>query len=225
MRNTAIVAACRVVVLIVAGLAAGTVVARAADLPLLVHEDFEAGAARWRPADPASWKIVETPRGNVYSLFQQSKYQPPHRSPRNIALLDDVVVGDFVLELRLQSTVKDYNHRSMVIVFGYQDPAHFYYVHFSNKSDNVHNSILKVDGKPRAPIKNERNPIARLTTEGFHLLKVERDPQAGAIRAYVDDMDTPILTATDGTFGEGLVGVGSFDDAAYFDDVRLYVPK
>ena len=39
------------------------------------------------------------------------------------------------------------------------------------------------------------------------------------------DMETPVLTATDRTFGKGLVGVGSFDDTAYFDDVTLYVPK
>jgi hypothetical protein len=34
------------------------------------------------------------------------------------------VVSDFVLEIDLQSN-KDYDHRSMVLVFGYQDPAIF----------------------------------------------------------------------------------------------------
>ena len=60
-----------------------------------------------------------------------------------------MVVGDFVLEVELQSTVKDYDHRSMVLVFGYQDPAHFYYVHFGKKTDDHANQIFIVNGAPR----------------------------------------------------------------------------
>src|SRR5262245_39341034 len=45
-------------------------------LPLLLIEDFEKGAANWQPTDPQAWKLLDTPRGKVYSLFQQSKYQP-----------------------------------------------------------------------------------------------------------------------------------------------------
>src|SRR5947207_119472 len=103
-------------------LAAAAPAADKPDLPLLVSEDFEHGAGQWQPTDPAAWNVLQTPQGKVYSLFQQSKYQPKHRSPLNFSLLKDVVVGDFVLEARLQSTVKDYDHRDMCLFFGYQDP-------------------------------------------------------------------------------------------------------
>ena len=96
--------------------------------------------------------------GHVYSLIAESEYKPPYRSPVNIALLEDVVVGDFVLDARLQSTVKDYDHRSMVLVFGYQDPAHFYYVHFGKKTDNHANQIFIVNGAPRMKISTETTP-------------------------------------------------------------------
>ena len=51
-----------------------------AELPLVFREDFENGAANWEPTDSTAWKVLETKQGKVYSQFQQSKYQPPHRS-------------------------------------------------------------------------------------------------------------------------------------------------
>jgi hypothetical protein len=96
-----------------------------ADLPLLLSEDFEKGADRWEPMEPKNWKILETDGGKVFSHFiRKGEYKPPHRSPVNIALLKDFVVGDFVLEARLQSTVEDYGHRDMCLIFGWQDAAH-----------------------------------------------------------------------------------------------------
>src|SRR5687768_14551306 len=86
------------------------------DLPLVYQEDFEKGAANWEPTDPNNWRIEETPMGKVYAqVAKQSKYEPPHRSPFNIALLKDVVVGDFVLEAKLKSTIPDYGHRDMCL--------------------------------------------------------------------------------------------------------------
>src|SRR5450432_290366 len=104
-RTTLVPALLQLVVLFAPGAAT-----LAAELPLLVNEDFENGSSRWQPTDAKAWKILSTPQGHVYSLFQQSDYKPPHRSPLNIALLKDVVVGDFVFETKVQSTVKDYNH-------------------------------------------------------------------------------------------------------------------
>ena len=66
----------------------------AADWPVLLTEDFEKGADRWKPTDAAAWKIEEVAGGHAFSQFvKQSKYEPPHRSPYNIALLKDVIVG------------------------------------------------------------------------------------------------------------------------------------
>ena len=72
------------------------------------------------------------------------------------------MVGDFQLELQLQSTVKDYDHRSMVLVFGYQDPAHFYYVHFGKKTDDHANQIFIVNAAPRLKISTKTTPGHRL---------------------------------------------------------------
>src|SRR4051794_20439162 len=61
---------------------------RAADnLPIVFQEDFEHGADRWEPKDPAQWQIKKTEQGQVYSQFKkETTYKPPHRSPTNVAI-------------------------------------------------------------------------------------------------------------------------------------------
>ena len=193
----------------------------AAELPLLLNETFDAGADRWQPTDPAAWKVIDTPSGKAYSLFKQSKYQPPYRSPVNFALAKDLIVGDFVLEARVRSTVKDYNHRDLVLVFGYQDPAHFYYVHFGKVTDDHANQIFIVNGAARVKISSKTTP-GTPWTDAWHRVKLTRTVADGAIDVYFDDLKTPAMSATDKTFTWGQLGVGSFDDTGNFDDVIVH---
>jgi len=115
-------------------------------------------------------------------------------------------------------------NRDMVVIFHYQDPTHFYYVHFSASSDGLHNIIGLVNGKDRVKISQEAPGESefRLTDMEYHDFKVTYSALNGEIRAYMDDMITPILTANDKTLGYGLVGVGSFDDTGSFDDIILW---
>src|SRR5438876_12032375 len=136
------------------------------DLPLVFEDDFEKGASRWEPLDPDGWKVIETKQGKVFSQFKKaSAYKPPHRSPLHIALVKDVVVGDFVLEAKCQGTVKDYPHRDMVVVFGYQDPAHFYYVHLGKQADDHANQIFIVNDAPRTKISTKSTPGTNWTDD------------------------------------------------------------
>src|SRR3712207_3109393 len=89
--------------------------AEPAKLPLLFQDDFEKGTDHWEPTDPKAWNVVEGNKGQIYSQFRQSQYRPPHRSPHNIALRKDVIVGDFVLEAKVQSTARDYPHRDVCL--------------------------------------------------------------------------------------------------------------
>src|SRR5262245_10858059 len=92
---------------------------RAEKLPLVFADDFSKGMGRWQPTDPKGWKVIDTKGGKALSQFRrESSYKPPHRSPYHIALVKDVTVGDFVLEARCRSTVKDYPHRDLCLFFG-----------------------------------------------------------------------------------------------------------
>src|SRR5437016_973999 len=108
----------------------GIVLLVAAEPPagkLLFEDDFTKGADRWQPTDAKAWKVIDAKEGKAFSQFKQSKYKPPFRSPLNFALIKDAIVGDFVLEAKVQSTARDYPHRDMCLFFGYQGPAKFYY--------------------------------------------------------------------------------------------------
>jgi hypothetical protein len=192
----------------------------AKDQPLLFRDDFTKGADRWEPSDADAWKVVETKRGKVYSQFRQSKYKPPHRSPFNFSLVKDLNVADLILEARVQSTVNDYPHRDVCVFFGYQNPAHFYYVHLGKKTDNHANQIFIVNGEPRKKISTKTNEGTNWDDE-WHHVKVVRHVGDGTIEVYFDDMKKPVMTAKDKTFTWGRVGIGSFDDTANWADVRV----
>jgi hypothetical protein len=191
-----------------------------AELRLLLKEDFAKGADRWEPTDANAWKVVEGDKGKYYSQFQQSKYKPPHRSPFNVSLLKGIKVDDFTLEAKVLSTGKENPHRDMCLFFGYQDPAHFYYVHLAKRADDYANQIFIVNGADRKKISTKTSP-GTPWDDKWHDIKIVRRVATGTIEVYFDDMRTPVMTAKDTTFTWGQVGLGSFDDSGHWRDVTL----
>ncbi len=194
-------------------------------LPLIYSTDFQRGADEWSPTDPAAWKITDLDGNKVYHQFGQSQYEPPHRSPFNISLLDDVVVGDFVLTVKVLSTAaKAGDHRDMCVFFGRQDAANFYYVHLGLRPDPHSSQIMLVHHAPRRMItKNESPGIP--WSDGWHQVKIVRKTADGLIEVYFDDMEKPVMVAEDKTFTWGQIGLGSFDDHGYWDDLKLFGTK
>lgn len=192
-------------------------------LPVLVEESFEddGAAGRWQPTDKQAWKVEKTEKGNVYSQFKKrSEYEPPHRSPYNISLLKDIVVGDFQLDVKVLSTHPDYGHRDVCLFFGYQNPAQFYYVHLGKKMDDHANQIFIVNEKPRTKISLKTTPGTDWDDK-WHNIRIVRKIGDGTIEIYYDDMKEPVMVAKDKSFTWGQVGLGSFDDTSNWDDLVL----
>lgn len=192
------------------------------ELPVIYRSDFEKGAKDWSPTDKTAWKVdKELSSEAVYSQFKKkSNYNPPHRSPYNISLLKNVNVGSFQIDVDVLSTHKDYNHRDACLFFGYQNPAQFYYVHLGKKADPHANQIFIVN-------KAARTKISLTTTDGtnwddkWHHMRIKRDSKAGTIEIFFDDMKKPVMTAKDGNFTWGQVGLGSFDDTTAWKNFEL----
>ena len=200
----------------------GTPSTKVTGLPLLLNETFENGAERWKPMDPSSFAVQEENGNHFYAIVKDSAYQPPVRSPQNITILQDLTVSDFVLEVDLMSTTADYGHRDMCVIFGYQDPSHYYYVHFGLKADEHCNSIFLVNGEPRVSIAKTRTSGTRWIDNTFHRVRIERNTKNGDIKVYFDNMNRPVMTATDLTLTYGGFGVGSFDDEGRIDNCRIW---
>lgn len=191
------------------------------ELPLILTEDFESGSlSRFSATDPNAWKIEEVSGSKVAHQFRQSDVVTRVRCPFNRAVIRGTTVGDFQFDVDLQSTTKDYPHRSMCLIFGYQDPSHFYYVHLGQKADDHANQIFIVNGTPRVK-------ISKTSTDGtpwddkWHHVRIRRTIETGDIQIYFDNLQTPVMTANDKTFTWGEVGIGSFDDTGRFDKLEL----
>lgn len=199
-------------------------------LPVIVSDDFENDMDRWQTTDPdpadSVWEIIEAPTqpgqtGNhVLRVTGASKYEPPYRSPLSIAWLKDVKVGEFEITARVQNTnPSGGNHRDLCVFWGRQSPSEFYYVHLGAKPDPHACQIFIVNNDKRTMITKDQAE-GTPWTDGWHNIKVTRDAD-GNMKAYFDDMTTPLMTAQDTTFGAGQIGIGTFDDSGNFDNFVL----
>jgi hypothetical protein len=190
---------------------------------LVYAQDFasEAALEDFAFSDPSEWRRAPRPDGTgVLELTGTGAYEPPHRSPHRIALVDDLLVGDFVLEVLARYRGREYGHQDLCVFFGFESPSRFYYVHLAPEPDeHAHNVFLVHDA--------ERRALAPVQAEGvkwgppWHSVRVER---IGArVRVYFSG--EPVLEVQDDTLGFGRVGVGSFDDQGEFWKLRVFAPE
>ena len=195
---------------------------------LVYAQDFELPQAvnDFEMTDAEAWRIVAENKGNVIELFGKSDYESRVRSPFNIALINDVSVGDFVLELDLNQTGKEYGHRDLCLFFGVNSPTNFYYVHIASKVDDHANNIFIVNDEPRTKISTKTTQGTDWgETDSWHKVRIERLVETGSIKIYFDDMTNPIMEANDTHFVEGHIGIGSFDDTGKFDNIKIWAPQ
>ncbi len=170
--------------------------------------------------DAGAWRLQGDGDRMVLELFKQSKYQPPVRSPVNIALMRSPVWTDFTLDVQLKQTGREYGHRDMCIFFGLKDASDFYYVHLASVADQNAHGIFIVNDE-------DRRNISSFTTGGiswgdeWHHVRIVRDTHVGSIVVFFDDMDNPVMEANDHHFPQGLIGFGSFDDTGMIDEIRI----
>jgi hypothetical protein len=194
---------------------------------VVYQQDFASAAALedFQFSDPNVWWLGKTADGTAYlEQFGPSKYKYEVRSPYNIAILTKKKVRDFVLDLEVQQTGKEYGHRDVCIFFGFQDRSHFYYAHVASKTDDHAHNIFIVDAEPRTKI-SHKTTKGHAWTEDWHHLRVVRRWDGGSIEIYVDDMTTPIMAAENRSFQWGYVGFGTFDDTGRVRLITLRAPE
>ncbi len=181
-------------------------------------EDFENGIDRWELVDPKSWAIEAHGQGKSLAITRrESEYKPKVRSPLHIALIKDIKAANFEMTFKVKSTKNTGNHRDCCVFFNYQDPTHYYYIHLGAKPDPASGQIFIVNDEPRRPLTNNEKLVP--WTEDWHTVKLVRSTSTGTIAIYFDDMERPHLETNDKTFGEGRIGIGSFDDMDAFDSI------
>jgi hypothetical protein len=188
------------------------------------HFDSPESLKEFAMTDPGAWRHADDGKTFALELAQQSRYQPPVRSPVNIAVIADRVFGDFILEADMVQTGREYGHRDMCVFFGIQDPSNFYYVHMATRADDHAHNVFIVRDAPRVKIATKTTEGVNWGLDVWHKVRVERRATEGVIQVYFDDMSEPIMTAEDTSFGAGWIGFGSFDDTGKVDNIRIWAP-
>jgi len=216
-----------------AALFAVTLLARAenppgipADYQLVYSQDFSKPDAvkDFTFTDPAAWTVSTADGQAALELTKQSSYQPPVRSPVNIALLANKVFGDVIIEAVCQQTGKEYGHRDMIFVYGFQSPSKYYYTHIATKGDDHAHNCFVVNDAPRAKFASDVTTGANWGLGEWHHIRIERKASVGTVRIFFDDMAKPIMTGNDKTFGAGAIGFGSFDDTGKITGIKVWSP-
>jgi hypothetical protein len=200
-------------------LAALVLVTACSSMPLVATEDFatDASLQRFECTDAKAWRRVEVEGRGALDLHQQSAYVPPHRSPLNLALLRDVTVGDFELELDAWQTGREYPHRDLVFVFGHRDAAHFCYAHLASAADGSAHHLQLVDGADRTPRTVQRTQGVAWGS-GWKHVRIER--VGTRVRVWFDRAPEPVLEGALPPW-PGRIGLGSFDDTGRFTRLVL----
>ena len=131
---------------------------------LQYSQDFE-GEVKvndFMATDASAWRIQQEGTNSSLELFGASEYEPRVRSPRNIACIANMQFGDFVMEVQLSQTGREYGHRDMCLFFNMKDPSNFYYVHMASVADPHAHNIFLVNDEPRIAIAEKNHGWCRL---------------------------------------------------------------
>ena len=175
--------------------------------------------------DKSVWKWGADGERGYIEHFSRSNYKYKVRSPYNIALIKKIEVKDFILDVKLHQTGKEYGHRDMCVFYNFKDRSNFYYTHIASVTDkNAHNCFIVCD-EPRLKISYQTSKGYNWSGRKWHDLHLIRENKSGEIDVYVNDFSKPIMRAIDKTFDWGRIGFGSFDDTGRISTIKLYAPR
>ena len=109
----------------------------------------------------------------------------PIRRPAALAVLkSEPLMATVQVEMR-STAPEEVKNRDLEIIFGYESPSRFYYVHLAGITDPNHNGIFLVDNKDRRRIDDGTTP-PQLKDREWHRVRLERDGASGRIDMFVD---------------------------------------
>jgi hypothetical protein len=140
------------------------------------------------------------------------------RRPTKIALLDSKPYTKVTVEGEVKR-----NARSLIIVYAWQDDAHYNYAHMSTDAaakQVVHNGMFHIFGGERVRISPLDGPPS-FETADWTPVKLTFDGETGRCVVEVAGRKNPSLEAVDLSLRWGRVGLGSFNETGDFRNIRV----
>jgi hypothetical protein len=204
--------------------AAGNASAQSAPLSVTTQAIFSTldsyfgDAANWEPLTPSRWSVVADGGDPRYGINTSDFVDLPTARLGEYSLVKGRTYGDFAFAARVRST-EDFAANPSAdydVVFGWQDADNYYYAMFSRTAAST--QLFKVAGGVRQPALATAN--FAIPNNNYHLVAVARN---GSLITVSFDGAT-IMQASDATFGAGRIGIGGFNDAAWWDDILITGP-
>jgi len=164
---------------------------------------------------PSRWSVDED-RGDLRYFLNTSDYEGrPGEGLGELAVVKDRTYSDFELTLVAKSA-EDLNTNTAAdycLVFGYQDAQNYWYL-MLNSNANL-SQLFRVTAGVRQTISDVGEALIKDNDYHFVSLKCE----AATITLQVDGAER--FRLDDLTWATGAVGVGSFNDSVWFDDIDI----
>ncbi len=179
-------------------------------------DGFDDGTADgWNSLNAVNWEVT-TDEGDMAYYLNTTDFNSPGGGRLGEYSLLSAEYDDFTftLEAKLGDDVADNAAADYAVVFGFQDSGNYYYMLFNN--DENLTQLFKVINGNRTLLETA-NSGDWLNDNAYHSIEVTRIGSDISVRFD----GNVILNANDSSLGAGKVGVGSYNDSAYFDDVNV----
>jgi len=167
----------------------------------------------WLPLTASRWSVVDE-SGDKSLFLNTTSYSQLSGSRLGEYILAPDIYTNFSLTVEAKTQEPSGNgNADYALVFGFQDANNYYYMLFNRTQRNTALSKV-VNGTRQNLLSASEN---WLVDNEYHTVEVRR--LLDNIEVRFDD--NIVLQFIDDTFSTGQIGLGSFNDSAYFDNVRI----
>jgi len=167
----------------------------------------------WILLTESRWSVVDD-NGNNALFLNTTSYQPLSGNRLGEYIVSPDSYGDFTLTAEAKTNETSGNtNADYAMVFGFQDGENYYYMLFNRTMSNA--QLFLVDGGVRQEIATVTQSL--LIDDEYHDVEVRRTGDTIEVRFD----NTMVVQIVDSIFLTGKLGLGSFNDSAYFDNIRI----
>jgi hypothetical protein len=172
----------------------------------VIKEDFSQSAINFQVVLGGKWSVAN----EKYVLTSAASCSLGNG---NISVHKTNINGDFILEAEASAVPTTGHWDDFSILFGYKDQNNYYFASFNESNDPNTNGIFRVLNEKAIQIRN----FDATTTASSILHKIKVQRTGSTINVYRNGI--LLGSATDSTFTTGLVGFGTRNNNAVFDNL------
>lgn len=181
---------------------------------ILFQDNFEnRSSADWQPLNASNWQVALDQGDYAYYLNNTSYTLPGDNQLGEYSLISTITRLNFVFECDLRTPETGNASADLGIIFAYRDAQNYYNMVFNRSASYTELSVVKKG--LGTSIASYPSPL--LQDAAYHHVKIER--LGPNIKVYYDG--TKIIDINDDSFMTGQLGVGSRNDAGYFDNIVI----